>query len=66
MHYRAQSLRSGQPLQSGADNPVNMAGLDIAQQLQLIVRGELRRMIEVTFQDFFSKQKDGHKFANYS
>ncbi|KAH3779454.1 hypothetical protein DPMN_157257 [Dreissena polymorpha] len=34
--------------QAGAGNPVNVQGMDLAQQLQLIVRGELRRMMEVS------------------
>lgn len=37
------------PQQAGSVSsvPANLAGMDLAQQLQLIVRGELRRMMEV-------------------
>ncbi|XP_053394280.1 ciliogenesis and planar polarity effector 1-like isoform X3 [Mercenaria mercenaria] len=44
------------PQQSGTvgSAPVNLAGMDLAQQLQHIVRGELRRMMEVQHQSMMA------------
>ncbi|XP_052775731.1 ciliogenesis and planar polarity effector 1-like isoform X4 [Mya arenaria] len=61
-HYRSGLLggdlaQTAPPItgvQHGADNPVNMAGMDLAQQLQAIVRGELRRMMEVQHQSMMA------------
>ncbi|XP_060600361.1 uncharacterized protein LOC132753839, partial [Ruditapes philippinarum] len=46
-----QGIMSQQP---GSAGNVNLAGMDLAQQLQHIVRGELRRMMEVQHQSMMA------------